>query len=187
MIAPQGQELDTRLLVGGILGGAVFVIVVYFALMYVKPGVEKFSTETATLQTQIQKNKEKLQEYESYLSNQEERRMIEEKFSSIAKRLPSGQDTVDVYDLLRTYFKGSNVIFTNLEPGNSVNRGRFREYPFTIRGTAEYHSFGQLINLVECNPDRLMHVTNMKLTNNPKRPSSHPMEVGIATFTFNEQ
>lgn len=175
------------LLAGGILGGAILVIIVYLAFMYVNPGVKKFRDETAKLETKMKKDREQLAEYKRYLDNEDTRREIELKFRRIAERLPSGQDTIEVFDLLRSYFEGSNVVFNYLDPGAMTNRGRYSEYPFTIRGSAEYHAFGQLINLVECNPDRLMHVTTMKLTNSDRRPSIHPMEVGIATFTFNDK
>ncbi len=173
------------LLVGGILGVAILAIVLYFMFMYVEPGIKKFKDETETLESKIAANKQKLEEYQSYLNNEEARRQVQEKFATIAKRLPDTQDTIEVYDLLRSYFEGSNVVFNALNPGASANRGRYTEFPFSIAGSAEYHAFGQLVNLIECNPDRLMHVTNLKLTNSDKRPSIHPMEVGVATFTFN--
>lgn len=174
------------LLVGGILGGAVFIILAYFAFQSILPEVKKYQADREKLATKLAADKKRLDGYKKELGDVEGRRKIEEAFRDVASRLPVSQDPFEVFDLLRTYFEGSDIQFTYLEPGIEKNRGKFKEYPFAVKGTARYHEFGQLINLIECNPDRLMRVTDMKMINNNKRPSIHPMEVVIATFTFNE-
>lgn len=174
------------LLVGGILGGAILIIIAYFALLYVRPGVKESNETVERLEQQIKRQSARLQDLEAQMANTEKQRQLQQQFRQIERRLPSDQDPIEIFDLLRGYFEGSDVAFTYIEPGQRVDRGRFSEFPFIIRGSARYHEFGQLVNLIECNPDRLMHVSTFKLTNNPRRPSIHPMEVGIATFTFNE-
>lgn len=174
-------------LVAGILGGAVFLVVCYFHFFTVVPEAGQNAAKVAKLQKEIADNRKQLKDFEMYLADKELRREVEETFSRVNSRLPSNQDPIEVFDILRGYFEGTDVAFSYLEPGVPVPRGRVSERPFTIRGLARYHEFGQLVNLIECNPERLMRVVSFKLTNNPKRPSIHPMEVGIATFTFNEQ
>jgi len=180
------EKNKQALLVGCILGGAILVVLVYFGFLYVRPRVSEAETKVAKLEQQIKTQRAQIESYEESLANMERRRAVQEQFQRIQQRLPSDQDPIEIFDLLRGYFEGSDVRFSYLEPGARTRRGRFTETPFTIRGSARYHQFGQLVNLIECNPDRLMHVTNFNLTNNPRRPSIHPMEVSISTFTFNE-
>lgn len=180
------EKNKQALIVGGILGGMILIIVLYFAFLYVMPGVSKANSEVAKLEQQIARQEKQIDDFETKLADQEAQRAIKEQFARIEQRLPSDQDPIEIFDLLNSYFEGSEVGFTYLEPGALTKRGVFTEFPFTIRGSARYHEFGQLVNLVECNPDRLMHVTSFELSNNPNRPSIHPMEIGIATFTFNE-
>ncbi|MCC5875256.1 MAG: type 4a pilus biogenesis protein PilO [Candidatus Sumerlaeia bacterium] len=173
------------LLAGGIIGGALLLIMGYFYFMVVGPEVATTEAEVVKIETENRRNNEQLRTFRNFLEDEEQRRIVEDQFERVAARLPSGQDPVDVFELLRGYFEGTDVQFTNLETGTSVNRGRFTEYPFSMKGSARYHEFGQLVNLIECDPKRLMRINDIKLTNNPNRPSIHPMELSLSTFTFN--
>jgi Tfp pilus assembly protein PilO len=172
--------------VGGIVGGAILLILVYSWFFFISPGVEKSRRDRDQLVETVRKNRAKLDTYKRYLSDEATRRTVEERFTIVASRLPSNLDPIEVFDILRGYFEGTDVQFTNLDPGPVTNRGRYTEQPFKIRGTARYHEFGQLVNLIECDPKRLMRVNELRLTNNERRPSIHPMELTISTFTFNQ-
>ncbi len=181
------SEKNKQIVLASAIGGiAVFVILVYVHFFFVKDDINSLKDKAATLKTETEANKIQLDKYKKELDNPERRREVEARFYQIEQRLPSDQDTVEVYDILRGYFKGSAIVFTNLERGQEKRYDRYAEYPFTIKGRARYHQVGQLVNLIECNPERLMHVTMMDLTNNDRRPSVHPMEIGVSTFTFNE-
>lgn len=175
------------LMVGGILGAAIFVVVAYFAFMNVLPEARKKQSKATELRADVEKKKKELAAVEARLSDPTQMRQMEERFLRISARLPPSQDPIDVFELFRGYFAGTDVSFTRLFPGTPTTAARYREYPFSVSGTARYHDFGQLVNLVESNPDRLMHVTGFKLTNNNRRPSIHPMEIGISTFTLVER
>jgi Tfp pilus assembly protein PilO len=172
------------LLVIGILGGAVLVILVYFGMMNIRPKTKELLAETEKFQTELKKNKEDLERFKRVIADVESRNKVIAAFQRVESRLPTRQDPIEVFQILRQYFDGTDVQFTYLEPGRQTNRGRYFEYPFVVRGRARYHEFGQLVNLIECNPNRLMHVNSFKLTNDARRPSIHPMEVGISTFTI---
>lgn len=174
------------LLAGGILGIVVLALLIYFGMLYVEPQTKKFIKDAGVLKTQRIAEEKDLAQYSLYLKDEVTRKAVEDAYRKISSRLPNDQDPFAIFELLRRYFEGSDVQFTFLEPGREANRGRFREFPFLVRGSARYHEFGQLVNLVECNPDRLMHVASLKLENNNKRPSIHPMTIEIVTFTFNE-
>lgn len=173
------------LLAGSIIGAALLLIMGYFHFMFIGPEVSKIDEEIQKLQAENRRNNEQLRTFRSFLEDEERRRLVEDQFERVAARLPSGQDPVIVFEILRGYFEGTDVQFTNLETLSSANRGRFTEYPFRIRGSARYHEFGQLVNLIECDPKRLMRINELRLTNNPNRPSIHPMELSLSTFTFN--
>lgn len=179
------QKNKQTLLVGCLVGGALLLILAYYMVFFAWDQMDSVRTETNKVLAENRANRAQLDEYRSYLQDEETRRRVEEQFERIAARLPSGQDSVDVFDILRGYFEGTDVQFTNLESGAQNKRGRFTEYPFRVRGNARYHEFGQLVNLIECDPKRLMRVNEMKLENNNNRPSVHPMELSISTFTFN--
>ncbi|CAN5228733.1 hypothetical protein BH09SUM1_BH09SUM1_11670 [soil metagenome] len=178
------EKNKQALMVGGILGGAIFIIIVYFGLMSVYPGLKEMREQTEKSQTAAKDARKKVADYQALLQDKQRYELVMEKFRQVSSRLPAKQDPVDVFDLLKGFFEGTDVLFSYLEPGRATKRGRYLEYPFVIRGTARYHEFGQLVNLIECNPDRLMHVATFQLANNDKRPSIHAMEVGISTFTF---
>lgn len=180
------EKNKQALLVGGILGGAIFIILVYFGMTTTLPKIKTMQEETEKAKTSAAAAQKKVADYKALLADKARYEQVQEAFMRVSSRLPSLQDPVDVFELLKGFFEGTDVQFSYLEPGRQTKRGKYMEYPFVIRGTARYHEFGQLVNLIECNPDRLMHVSTFKLANNDRRPSIHPMQVGIATFTFND-
>ncbi|MBI1293240.1 type 4a pilus biogenesis protein PilO [bacterium] len=181
VLSPKNKQ---TLLVGGVLGGAILLIVLYFGFMMVLPEANAQMAEAEKVKTARIKNEADLKKFRELINNVELRTQVNETFTRVSSRLPSEQDPIEVFGLLRSYFEGTDVQFTYLEPGRQTSRGRYFEYPFVIRGRARYHEFGQLVNLIECNPNRLMYVNSFRLTNDDRRPSIHPMEVGVSTFTF---
>ncbi len=179
------EQNKQALIAGLILGVAILVVLILVGFMFVLDEARSAQNETERLQTQIRQDRQNLSRIESFLEDDQTYRQVEEAFARVSARLPSDQDPFETFETLRGYFEGTAVTFTRIEPRSSENRGRYTEYPFTIRGSARYHEFGQLVNLIECDPNRLMHVTNFRLQNSERRPSLHPMEVGIVTFSFN--
>ena len=180
-LSPKNKQ---TLIVAGVLGGAIFLIVLYFGFMMILPQAKEMAAETEKVKTAREKNEQDLKKFKELIGNTALRTEVTETFSRVSSRLPREQDPIEVFGLLRGYFEGTDVQFTYLEPGKQTSRGRYFEYPFVIRGRARYHEFGQLVNLIECNPNRLMYVNSFRLTNDARRPSIHPMEVGVSTFTF---
>lgn len=178
------QKNKQTLLVGGVLGGAILLIVLYFGFMIVLPEASANVVEAEKVRSTREKNEADLKKFKAMINDVEMRNQVNDAFARVSSRLPSQQDPIEVFALLRSYFEGTDVQFTYLEPGRQTSRGRYFEYPFIIRGRARYHEFGQLVNLIECNPSRLMYVNSFRLTNDARRPSIHPMEVGVSTFTF---
>lgn len=179
------EKNKQALIAGSILGIAVLAVLLVFGFTYVFAEVASARQDVDRLRTQIRNDEQTLARIESFLEDDESFRQIEEAFARVSSRLPQDQDPFETFETLRGYFEGTAVSFTRIEPRSSVSRGRFSEHPFTIRGSARYHEFGQLVNLIEADPNRLMHVTNFRLSNSERRPSLHPMEVGIVTFSFN--
>ncbi len=170
----------------GILGGMFVIIIVYIYLMFAKPSIDTNRDETEKLTTQIDANKAKIAEFEAFLADETRKQEVEALFAALTRRLPSDPDPFRVFDLLRDAFDGTGVNFTRLEPTESKSYGPLSYHPFKISGSARYHEFGQLVNFVECNPERLMRVATLTLRNSNSRPSIHPMEIGIGTFTLNQ-
>ncbi len=179
------EQQKQALIAGLILGTAILIVLILVGFMFVFDEVRQARNDVERLRTQIRQDQQSLRRIQNFLDDDETYRQVEEAFARVESRLPADQDPFDTFETLRGYFEGTAVAFTRIEPRSSADRGRFTEYPFTIRGSARYHEFGQLVNLIECDPNRLMHVTDFRLQNSDRRPSLHPMEVGIVTFSFN--
>jgi Tfp pilus assembly protein PilO len=172
------------LLLISIFGGTVLLIILYYHFALSAPKIKGMNTEREKVETKTKNDKAELDRFRAFIKDEVARAEVYAAFERISTRLPSNQDPVEVFELLREYFEETDVEFTYLEPGKATNRVKYMEFPFKIRGSARYHEFGQFVNLIECNPRRLMHVNSFNLTNNDTRPSIHPMEVGISTFGF---
>ncbi len=80
--------------------------------------------------------------------------------------------------------RSSGIVTSKVAPEKLSIYSGYTEIPYTVKAQGRYHEFGQLLNLLEENPDRFMRVKSLTISNNPRQPSHHPIDVGIATFMF---
>lgn len=137
-------------------------------------------TEIADLNSQINnmdaasENVEKLKE---------KQRLLEE----VAAKLPSTVAPQEFYRALEEILKVTRMSYSELSQLSLLERAVYTEIPYQIVGTGRYHDFGQFLNLIEENPNRLMRIKTFVIENDDTRPSVHPLKIQLATFKFNKK
>jgi len=178
------EKQKQTLTVGLIVAGMLAFIVGYSYMMFISPGKEENEKKVKTLQADIERQEKRFGVMQRYLENADERERLLEEMEIALRRLPSDEQAIEFLSVLQDSLRKSGVTFTRVSPEEVVRRAQYSEIPYSVTGTARYHEFGQFLNLIECNPNRFMRVSNFTLSNNNRRPSVHPVEVGIKTFMF---
>ncbi len=176
----QKQALTVGLIFAVLLG----VVVGYYYFMVASKAVASSKKKQATLTAEIDKNQKELDNINDFLADTAEQERLRVKVESAKRRLPNDPEAIEFLSILQDSLKKTGVSFTRVAPLSPINRYMYRELPYEIKGAARYHEFGQFLNLIECHPDRFMRVTRFTIQKNDKRPSIHPIEVGISTFMF---
>ncbi len=179
------EKVKQNLMVVSIAGVVIFGILAYSYFMFIKGNIETMERAISTSETNIRNYRSEIQKFERLINEDEDKRQAREVVvAQIAERLPRTSDPIEFTDLIRESMSRANVASTFLDPGTTASYNQYTEIKYQIRGVARYHDFGQFVNLIECHPRRFMRVTGFKLTNSASRPSYHPVEIGLATFTF---
>lgn len=113
----------------------------------------------------------------------EKQKLLEE----VAAKLPSTVAPQEFYRALEEILKVTRMSYSELSQLPLLERAVYTEIPYQIVGSGRYHDFGQFLNLVEENPNRLMRIKTFVIENDDARPSVHPLKVQLATFKFNKK
>ena len=85
---------------------------------------------------------------------QDEIKAIEERVKEKAKRLPDESQIPELILNIRKMLVFTGVHVVSANKGASVRREYYTEIPYTLKCVANYHNFGQFLNLIEVNPER---------------------------------
>lgn len=142
--------------------------------------VEKLKGEIADLTKQMREMTDAAAHLESL---KEKQRLLEE----VSAKLPSSVAPQEFYRAFEEILKVSRLSYSELSQLPLLERTVYTEIPYQIVGRGRYHDFGQFLNLVEENPNRLMRIKTFVIENDDATPSVHPLKVQLATFKFNQK
>jgi Tfp pilus assembly protein PilO len=172
------------LVIGLVFAGVLAFLVGYLYFINIAPAIKANAERRTKLEAQITKHDAEISRIERFLADEEERERMMVLVENAKRRLPSTPESLEFLSLLQGALRTTGVAQSRVAPERAISNEMYEELPYTVRGSARYHEFGQFVNLIECHPDRFMRIKTFTLTNNDKRPSIHPLEVGIATFMF---
>ena len=167
-----------------ILGVLLTILAVYAWFMFVSPKLQENAKATAAAVKKAEEHEARIREMRNVIENRAEWEELQAKVEVAKKRLPSDPRSLEFLQLLRDGLSKTNVQQTGITADKPSRRPMYQETPYTIEGFARYHDFGQFVNLIECNPSRIMRIKKIDLRNTATRPSFHPMTVGVSTYSF---
>lgn len=176
------EKNKQALIVGVVLGALLLFLIGYFYFISVKPALAAGVKARAKLTTDVEALEKQMKAMQELINDKEKLADMERVVATARKRLPNDEQAIEFLGILRDSLAKTGVSQNMISKEKTLKRSVYSEIPYKIKGSARYHEFGQFVNLIECNPERFMRVTDFKLSNNNKRPSIHPMDVGISTF-----
>lgn len=179
------NEKSKQALTVGLIGAGMLLFVIIYVNFMILSDVKKRNQRAITeINSEITEFRSELQTYERYLRNEDERQRMLAVVEEARSRLPESENTIEFFDIIRESARRTGIGFSKITPLDTRDQPSYSEIPYSIQGDSRYHEFGQFLNLIECHPDRFLRVNSFRLTNNDQRPSIHPTQVQISTFTL---
>lgn len=179
-LSPEQKRTLTILLVAGVVG---LLGMLYYWFMFGQAEIEdnhKKKAEIEAKRDEIKKQLDTIQEFEQLTTTQFEE--LESIIKKASRVLPQSRHPEEFLIALRDVLGKTGILTQKLSPDPVAEYDRFAEIPYSIKATGRYHDFGVFLSLVEQNPDRFMRLKTLKITNDLKHPSFHPIELGVGTF-----
>ena len=175
-----------------IKAGFILAIVLFFGVgfywwKFTKPEIALAATRIAALEKEIDDLDKQVREMDEAAKHLEELKEKQKLLEEVAAKLPSTVAPQEFYRALEEILKVTRLSYSELSQLPLLERAVYTEIPYQIVGTGRYHDFGQFLNLVEENPNRLMRIKTFVIENDDAHPSLHPIKVQLATFKFNQK
>jgi len=181
------SENDKKILQTTLVAGVVAVLALtYYVWAFVNPDLGNLRTEIATLKEQKTKKQGILAELKKWEGRTGEIATIIQDLDQKVQRLPRSADTSKFLEILRECVRRTNLSDIKIGRLKSVPMGAYQEIPYMVTCRARYHDLGQFLTLVEQNPQQIMRVKTLTVSNDKNRPSRHTVVVQVATFVFTE-
>lgn len=172
---------------GFILAAVLFAGAFIYWWQFASPEVESAEKRLVALDSEVADLKKQVREMDEAALNMEKLKEKQKLLEEVAAKLPSTVAPQEFYRALEEILKVTRLSYTELSQLPLLARAVYTEIPYQIVGTGRYHDFGQFLNLVEENPNRLMRVKTFVIENDDAHPSLHPIKVQLATFKFNQK
>lgn len=181
------NEKEKNVLTAGlILAGMFLVIIVYMHFAFFKAQIARNNTQITKLEKETQGLQKEFAGMKAFLQNAKQVEAMRNQLAAATKKLPSAPESLEFLKELRASLERTGMKQTKVAPKPFIPRALYTEIPYEVQGSARFHEFGQFLNLIECNPRRFMRVNSFEIKDNNKRPTIHPVTVGISTFMFNK-
>lgn len=172
---------------GFILAVVLIVGIGLYWWQFVQPEMQTAEKKVKELNTEISDLRRQMREMQDASANlqrlAEKQKLLEE----VAAKLPSTVAPQEFYRAFEQILQITRLSYSELAQLPLLERQIYTEIPYQIIGQGRYHDFGQFLNLVEENPNRLMRIKTFVIENNDAHPSIHPIKVQLATFKFNQK
>lgn len=172
---------------GFILAAVLFIGVGFYWWQFTKPEIEQSETALTKISGEISDLKKQMREMADAAAHleslKEKQRLLEE----VSAKLPSSVAPQEFYRAFEDILKVTRLSYSELNQLPLLERTVYTEIPYQIVGRGRYHDFGQFLNLIEENPNRLMRIKTFVIENDDATPSVHPLKVQLATFKFNQK
>jgi len=160
---------------------------VYFYIMFIKKETAKNTQESEKMKKELKGIETDLLMMQKFIGNEGKINQMKKKVEAASKRLPNSPEAYEFLEELISVLRISKVNQHQLIPQKYKAQSVYTEIPYSIGLRARFHEYGTFLNLVEENPNRFMRINSFHIINDTKRPSIHPVTVGISTFMFNRR
>jgi Tfp pilus assembly protein PilO len=167
------------------IGAVGLIVIAYFHFMIGRGMINNYTRQSEDARKEIAELGDQLQSIKDLMGQKDEIESQAAMIRKVTRRLPGSPDAPGFLGALVTSLGTTGIFQEEVRPDRNISRALYTEIPYRVKAHGYYHAFGQFLTLIEQNPDRFMRIKSLKLSNNPDRPSVHPIDMEIVTFMFN--
>ena len=186
------SETDKKILQVVLVVGLFSVVgLFYYSFGVVKDRVKRLNERINTTEKQIKEKETYVQDLREWQNRQADIQGLIQALNEEIKRLPTSIDERNFFQILAECIAKANLSDVKVtrpigrgRKGKQLDLGAYVERPYRIYCKARYHDLGQFLMLIEQHRERIMRLKTLDVSNNPKRPSRHPVNMQVATYVF---
>ncbi|MBN1518424.1 type 4a pilus biogenesis protein PilO [Candidatus Sumerlaeota bacterium] len=176
------QKSQNALLIIMFLFLMVLCGLVYWRYMVLSTEMAAMNKTIKTKEMLIETHQKELDRLTALESRRDEIQTMLAKIEKILERLPREGEIPMLITNIKDMLDITGVFFMKSEQLRTVKRSEYAEIPYKIQCVAPYHNFGQLLNLIEVNQERLMRVKEFTIQFNERRPHLHDIDVTLVAY-----
>lgn len=166
------------------VGALAVVGALYYQYSFASGQIRAAKSKQASEQKKLDVVKKDYTEIKEWVGKEDEAIAQMDQLKKLSVRLPDQPDAPGFLNAMLQVLRTTGMLQESVRAEGTTSTPNYTEIPFGVTGYGRFHEIGQFLTLIEQNPDRFMRVKNLTITNHPKRPSIHPVDLRIATFTF---
>lgn len=151
-------------------------------LMFLDEHIAGMNKKIKATETSIKEREAEMKTLTDLENRREEIEAIRAKVEKQAERLPSADEIPNLILIIKRMLMLTSVRVNSASQEKSETRQFYREIPYKLTCRSGYHNFGQFLNLIEVNPDRLMRIKKLEIELNEKNPTLHNVDMTIAAY-----
>lgn len=180
-------EKDKQTLMAAVIAAVLLVGgSIYYKVFLAKDQIKIAERQAVKLETDIKELNAKAAKLKTWTERRDELAKMQANIDKVSRRLPDSPDAPGFLNALVQVLRGTGIIQESLRAEVPKQSSQYTEIPYQARAYGRYHEVGQFLSLIEQNPDRFMRVKKLNIETTLDRPSIHPIQLQIGTFTFNK-
>jgi Tfp pilus assembly protein PilO len=186
----QLSDSNKQVVIGSLIGAGMLCLGIwYYQFMAGSGAIESRAKKVVELTEEVRGLEGRLKRARELKENEGALQASFEKVGKIVDRLPRTPDVSQFHQILANLVSRTGVIPVNRVTEQAhASRTYYTEIPYTFECIGRYHSIGELLNLIEESPERLMRITRFKITNDSPlvvdHPSLHYASIEITTYSY---
>ena len=155
----EGKPWYYGLIVGLVMAGLIFGLTHYLMLSKTKQEITRLEGRLGELQTQIQEGLSAQRRLPQFRA---EVRRLELELDKLLRILPARLNTQEILRNVRTLAEQGDFDLKVFEPGSTVDREFYKEWPIRITLDGQYHNLARFFDKIRRYP-RIFNIENLNM------------------------
>lgn len=176
----EGKPWYFGLIVGVVVGAGIFTVAHFFLFKPMKEEIAGLETRLGDLHTQIQEGRSAQARLPQF---REQVRRLELELDKLLRILPARLNTQEILRNVRTLAEQGGFDLKVFEPGQTVDREFYKEWPIRITLDGQYHNLATFFDKIRRYP-RIFNIENLQVRAARDQQSPHTLNTSFVAKTF---
>jgi Tfp pilus assembly protein PilO len=176
----EGKPWYYGLIIGVLVAVGIFFLTHYLLLGPMKEDIAGLESRLDELQTKIQEGRSAQARLPQF---REQVRRLELELDKLLRILPARLNTQEILRNVRTLAEQGDFDLKVFEPGRTVDRDFYKEWPIRITLDGRYHNLATFFDKIRRYP-RIFNIENLQIRALPSQQQAHTLTTSFTAKTF---